>query len=159
MERLLHLRARAKADVGSAHGNGSQTRIYPSSSANWTAGQNSLAVDRDGFLYYVSGANSASLVGGLDDGSGLGVLVQASTLNELYYWNFEAVAIHPAGGAAVKMGGAIYHFDRAGNCHRVISSPSLYDSLGQGEIAVGPSSSIYLVDPYSKTLSTIVPTP
>jgi hypothetical protein len=139
-------------------GPGGQTRIYPASSAHWAdAWSASLAVDRDGFFYYVSGANSDSLVGGLIDGSGAGVIMKADALNELYYWNFEAVAIHPAGGVAVKMGGTIYHFDRSGNYHRVLSSPSLYDTLGGDEIAVGPNNTIYLVSSSNKTLSTLVP--
>jgi len=55
------------------------------------------------------------------------------------------------------MGGAIYHFDRSGNHQRVLESPMLYDNLSPAEIAVGPNGTIYLVDPYSQTLTPLVP--
>jgi hypothetical protein len=115
-----------------------------------------LAVSPKGRLWYLPGCNGSPLLGGLSDGSGVGIISTNKSLGETYWWGFNGIARDPHGGVVANVTGAVYRFEDGGPAVKLAITPTPAEiASAAGEISlffnrpieVGPSDAIYLIGP------------
>ena len=104
-------------------GDGAQM-LYDQHAANWNGdcGAYAFSATSDGFFFYLAGCGGNLLLGGRDDGSGVGVL-PAQTTNLDRNLNFVGLGSDGSDAAIVNAGDFFYHVDQAGNYSKLSVSP------------------------------------